>query len=357
MPEQKNQHFVPRCHLRKFSPDTRSRYVATYNIRTDRAVQFAAIKSQCAKDYFYGKDKILENAFQPIEGNYASLLKKLSAPWRNIEGEDLKFLRSFAALQYLRSDMAAKRLAFINMLIPEHWKNDPEVAEAVKPITVLQIRQRSVNFFPEAQQMTSDLKDIVIVNESDHDFVTSDDPAVHTNRFQLQRLGKNAFGFRHAGAILLMPLGPRLLFLSYDPNIYTVPDSEGKIVRTRLKSDVLALNQLQYIRSGGNIYFKEWAELDRIKLEIDEVRARRPESWYRITWAIEDQTVEQHTRFRVLDVSETRADDSLLFHAESLNPDPPTWLSKLKWHHKPRYIDTKSGAGVRRPTAIKFGDG
>jgi hypothetical protein len=66
-PKKKNNHFVPRSYLRRFC-SLSERQIGLYNIRSDREVEGAPIRSQCSRDYFYTKDPSHEDHFAEIEG-------------------------------------------------------------------------------------------------------------------------------------------------------------------------------------------------------------------------------------------------------------------------------------------------
>ena len=63
--KKKRQHYVPRFLLKNFSADKRR--IALEVLATGRRVDDAQLKAQCYRDYFYGKDEVLENAFAKLE--------------------------------------------------------------------------------------------------------------------------------------------------------------------------------------------------------------------------------------------------------------------------------------------------
>jgi hypothetical protein len=79
MASEKNQHFVPKAHLRPFCPDARKKLVNLFNLKKSLTVPNASIKHQCARNYFYGKDKELERLLSKLEGNYAEVVRRVQA--------------------------------------------------------------------------------------------------------------------------------------------------------------------------------------------------------------------------------------------------------------------------------------
>jgi hypothetical protein len=58
--------------------------------------------------------------------------------------------------------------------------------------------------------------------------------------------------------MLLMPLTPRLLLLSFDPAIYRLEKRLGELGVIDRASDVAAFNDLQAVRGHANLYFRDW---------------------------------------------------------------------------------------------------
>lgn len=96
MPEHKRHHFVPRCHLKPFSREGMDRAICTYTIGKDILIPKASIKGQGARDYFHGRGKEIEEAFQIYEGGYASIVKQIINKSRNLTNSEITHLREFA---------------------------------------------------------------------------------------------------------------------------------------------------------------------------------------------------------------------------------------------------------------------
>ena len=65
MPSNKKHHYVPRFYLKNFSCDSRS--ISLFNIKAQKIVAEASLKSQCYRDYFYGKEPTIEKALGDME--------------------------------------------------------------------------------------------------------------------------------------------------------------------------------------------------------------------------------------------------------------------------------------------------
>jgi Protein of unknown function (DUF4238) len=127
MPENKNQHFVPRCALKPFSRDGAGLAINLFNISRARAIQNAPVKSQCARDYLYGKgEKSAEDLLARLEEQYASIVLRLS-DGLDIGAEDEKLLRLFLAIQQRRTESAINQMRELtNSMADKVYARAPE---------------------------------------------------------------------------------------------------------------------------------------------------------------------------------------------------------------------------------------
>jgi len=72
----KNQHFVPKCLLRRFSKNDKT--TSVFVIGSSKFVPTAGIKTQCAADYYYGSDQQVETQLSRLEGAFSKALGDLS---------------------------------------------------------------------------------------------------------------------------------------------------------------------------------------------------------------------------------------------------------------------------------------
>ena len=95
MPEYKRQHYVPRCHLKPFSLDQEGTAINLYNLNAERSIKNAPLKSQCARNYFYGKDLEIEKTLRYLEDDYSEVLRKIQNDQYFISKVNLDILRFF----------------------------------------------------------------------------------------------------------------------------------------------------------------------------------------------------------------------------------------------------------------------
>jgi len=251
MANNKNQHFVPRCYLRPFTTDSANASINLFNIDRLKFIEHAPVKHQCSGDYFYGEDLALERAIQFTESTYAAALRDIFKSGYRLTDSHRELLRFFWLLQYSRTEAASIRLAEMNAAMGDVI--DSEITDFRLSIrSAVQIAMRT---FAENRNIADDLKICLLRNRTSIPFVTSDDPAVLTNRWHLQdkRTRGRSFGLGSSGSLLILPLSPQIMCLGYDGDVYSVPQESGW-VDVRHDADIQAFNQHQFLNCRANIF-------------------------------------------------------------------------------------------------------
>ena len=322
-----------------------------YNIRSGRSVKGAPVKGQCARDYFYGEDLKLERALQRLEAEYARIIRLVESAPGSINSDDLNTLRDFAYLQFSRTEMAMRRKREMMEAGHDMIYDGRNVPKPVLDISDRKIILSSMLMYLDTRMYVSDLKSCVIKNESRSQFVTSDDPAIMANRFAAQRLRTDSFGLKSSGVLLFLPLTPCLMLMSYDGNVYTLPDKAGGFLRIRDDADVLALNELQYLKAAENIYFRSWEQRDHIEQKFRAASPRRPLAWFDLYMFVPDGTLVQDGANAVVEKYRRATDEERATARETLMvqrnhyPIPSSWLSKLKYRRPVRAYYNGSAVG------------
>lgn len=339
MADYKNQHFVPRAHFKPFSVDGHGHAVNMYLLKQDRPVFRAPVKGQCARDYLYGKDGQLEKILGRIESRYANLISRLTAAQFVMEDTDCWLLRYFTLLQSLRTAeqiehgfaRISEMASFFRKSKEQHgyeWdtKNDPTREQVMRELMLA---------FNEQMQagVLDDLKVVIVRNRAKLDFVTSDDPAVTTNRWLLQRRSVRTFGSNAAGLLMFMPLGPRFLALIYDQAVYAIGATSSGWVDINRDADVHAFNLHQYMRAVSAIYFRRDGDAPRIAAEFKDAHQYRPAAWDKFTVAKQTEVRETHTMFEVGTPDDVAGEDVILFRLAREWPTPPRWPTIFKYRH------------------------
>ncbi len=353
MADNKNQHFVPRTHLKPFTLNGEGLAINLFNMTGMKAIPHAPVKNQCSKDYFYGQNPQLERAIQFVEGHYGTAVRHLAEGGSVQPGVDV-VLRRYVYHQYLRTEAAAQASAMMMLAMTDLPGSDfpvPPFGEAVKIAT-----EQAMLHYAEAMRIVDDLKMCIVRNATDLPFVTSDNPAVLTNRLHYQRPtpGKRAFGVKTAGALFFLPLTPSSFALFYDGAVYSIAH-KGHFVDVRRLSDVVALNDHQYLNCAANIYFGAWEGRDQVAIAGANAAARRPATPQTRRHAVLDQSDEWGERFNVEPVSDIRDGRKRLVHIVMNKPTPSTWPSFLRFRADASGWSNGTGAGLTRRGCLDQG--
>lgn len=341
MASNKNQHFVPRCYLRPFTHDGADSAINLYNIDRQKFIELASVKHQCSGDYFYGKDPLLENAIQSMEGAYGTALREILKPDYTLTDEHRNLLKLFWLLQNLRTEAASRRSVEMNDATQAVIGiNDPnfrfEIREAV---------QMAMKTFSESMDVVADLKVCLLRNRTRTPFITSDDPAVLTNRWYLEstKTRGHSFGLHSAGDILLLPLSSKILCLGYDGDVYSVPHENGW-ADVRRDSDVEAFNQHQFLNCRANVFFQNSAHANLVHESFLRSAPRRPEKRHQIHYAVLDRREGDFDRYRVVNRAEAGDHEEAMIHTQIVHAKPASWPRQLS--HRPKGVVFTNGTGV-----------
>jgi hypothetical protein len=345
MASNKNQHFVPRCYLRPFTEQSANKAINVFNIDLLRFIALAPVKNQCSGDYFYGHDLVMEKTLQLLEADYAKALTRVLIRSQQPSGEDRSTLLRFWLLQHLRTEAASLRSVEMAASITEGLELPSE--EFVLGIKkAVQIAMEA--FFSSKTEM-DDLKICLIRNRSNIPFVTSDDPAILTNRWYFSNRGRHhsSFGMQSSGALIMLPLSPEVLCLGYDGDVYSVP-REGTWVDARSDRDIAAFNEHQFLNCRANIFLREKNHATIVEDAFIKVAARRLGTRHQLNYAVKDFSNNDVTRYRSVSRDEAIKHESGMVHTQGLNAEPSSWPSQIRPRKKGAVYTNGSGIGYVR---------
>lgn len=345
MATNKNQHFVPRCYLRQFTIEGADRAINLYNIDRDRFIEGAPVKNQCSGDYFYGKNPLLEDAIQMVERSYGMVVHQVLQPNYHLTDEHRSMLKLFWLLQHLRTEAASKRAvemtdSIVSLADLQNFEFRMQIREAV---------QIAMLTFANSMEAVSDLKVCLIKNRSPVPFVTSDDPAVMTNRWHLQssKRMRLSFGLGSAGAILLLPISPSILCIAYDGDMYSIPHRNGWAELARIQ-DIDALNQHQYLNCRANLFVKDKMDFEVVRNAFLKMSIRRPVARHKINYAALDKVTGEHKRYVLVDPATAEPHEEALIHLQAVHVSPASWPRQLLWRSNACAFYNGTGAGFVR---------
>ncbi len=251
MAEKTKQHYVPKFYMKNFA---NGKLFNLYNYKQNLMKNDIPYASQCYKNNFYGKDKKTENELSILETKWSVAIKNVLEHSNGINIEDERLIKQFCCYQYLRTEKAVEQtkyslyeaykkmipiiLQFEGMTATEQqiekyafkYANDLNVEKSVK---------NYIKIAKENYKMLYSLKLVILENQTDIEFITSDNPIIIGNEFQ----SENGLGINSIGVYFLFPISPSKYVLIYDDKIYT--KIFGNIVLNKNQVQMLNISQLQ----------------------------------------------------------------------------------------------------------------
>lgn len=327
MTTNKNQHFVPRCYLHPFSLDGQKLAISLINLHRKRLITNAPLKNQCSKDYFYGANDQLETAIQKIETGYATALQSIIQSSHCLTEEQQIVFRMFWLFQHLRTEAAAKQ----SVLLADSIRDFGEWAPEESRLTIKDAVQIACRTFADNMHLIDDLKFCLFKNKTDVPFVTSDNPAVVTNKWLLDKseTGRQSFGMGSAGLLTILPLTPRLLLLGYDGDVYSIAKNQG-VAEIKNKRDAIAFNRHQFLQCDANVYVHDASYGDTLINHHQDVEHARPPKRHVIHYAQIDSRTGDHIRYVVTPLDELDKSKEAILHSRVIHPHPGIWPSQIR---------------------------
>jgi hypothetical protein len=288
--KKKNQHFVPRHYLKRFSFDG-GRRVRLFNLSNQLFVPEASLKNQCSSSYFYGEDPGIENALAELEGHAESLFSKV-CDQRDIPKSQSarRELIVTMALMHLRTERAVGPMnemfeaTLKNSMRIEYKMTGKELPDGLDLVRVKDraMPRRLVMSFLQHYQTVADLELRLVVAPRGKAFITSDHPVVLMNQAFFDVIKSGLInGFVSKGLQLLLPLSPELLLMAFDRNLYRVGAPNRTVVRLNRGEDSDLINALQIINAEQNVYFDGSTDAEQLRSSLrkfDGVRSKARES-------------------------------------------------------------------------------
>lgn len=250
--QKNNHHFVPQFYLKKFSNNRKS--VGAYLLNNHKYVEHASIKEIAYRKHLYGKDDDIENALAHDEGLWNKIIEEIIRTKHiNLSDEDYLNLLMFITVTEARTSFTADyNNKEINVLYDLIYK-----LETGKNKT-LDVEFKIPNLIPlksalEIYPILFDLDIILVVNNSNRGFITSDNPVVRYNQFFVYRHYYRNYGLGHMGIQIFFPLSPEVCICVYDRTMYK-PKTDG-IITVKSGSQINELNKLFLLNAYQTIFF------------------------------------------------------------------------------------------------------
>lgn len=291
----RENHFVPQFYLRSFSADRKR--INLFNFSRRRMITGASIKHQCSRRNFYEFAPKLEHAFADLEGEVTHTIRriKITGEIPDEQSDDWATLLGFIVFQKLRTTNARKSsdtmAHYFSDLLSENTptsnQSDPTGIKKEIPSSVAIPLSMAEELLPIA----SDLKGNLFVNNTNREFITSDDPVVLYNQYCEGITYLGVTGWNCRGLQIFWPISPSKLIFLYDHSIYKVGRSHRGSTVTEIadERDIVQLNSLQILNAHHNIYFAGINGLNIVEAECKALSNRRPKTRSRF---VESEAVE-----------------------------------------------------------------
>ncbi len=261
MAENKRQHYVSQMQMGKFSRD--GKRTSMVILDTGKRRRDVGIREQCCRDYFYGKDLVMEKAFSDAEGKFADTLGDLSAArLQSISDVEIIHLRLYVLFQHRRTLRAATGIERMAEAVLKELLQPRAVAAGID-LRSVRIRPKDPQLFALASAAVAagtiaDLPVKFLLHDRKVGFVISDHPVAISNQFveHHPRLSHcyGAGGLLVKGIQLIMPVSPRVCIVMYDPQTYTCGSPQSRVVLAS-GYDVQVINALQAASANQCLYY------------------------------------------------------------------------------------------------------
>ncbi|WP_171985038.1 DUF4238 domain-containing protein [Janthinobacterium sp. LM6] len=262
MADNKRHHYVPKFYLRGFSQDKKS--INLLHVKSGKKILGVSLKSQCYRDYFYGKEDTHEKALGILEGVAAESLRRMVDARRppSPHEQDFHTILIFLVVQSFRTgyqvdavnEMTDKLLK--HLLKEEAMAKSPDLDMSKLTISMKNASNMNVKSAFISYPLLIDLHWLLVKAVDDDEFVTSDTPVVFVNPLMGGINGMANVGIACKGLLLLFPLTPRWSLLMFDKAVYEIPKDFGDATSVdALPTDVVQMNYLQAASCYENFYF------------------------------------------------------------------------------------------------------
>jgi len=265
MPSQKNQHYVPKFYLKKFSQDNKNLNIYTIN---NKKFVSGSINHQCSKSYFYSKDTAIELILSKLESKEFSAVNKLikERSLNKIDYDDYIDILEFISIMHGRTLTKKKEIEqmlddFNEKIFKPMFRADPlSKGLSDKDIAGIKLKNRSLHLLGiqigvRGAILLSDLVPVLLVNNTNTEFWISDHPIVFFNNAFHHLSGVSMCAHTSNGLQVFCPLSHNIaLFLFHSPYYKIRMNKKHKV--KLLDDDVKELNKLQFFSCYNSIFYQ-----------------------------------------------------------------------------------------------------
>lgn len=259
MAPHRKHHYVPRFYLKNFST-ARGKSIHLFNLPSNHNVLNASLRNQCYSSHFYGDDPRIEHALAGIEDAAAGVIRDIIVTKRlpSHRSSDHLTLMEFTMIQRARTQMSADTAdAMIDGVLKVAYRDAPNIEDPdldgfrigyENPVLLpLRVAARTI-------PVSLDLQLHLLVNRTNTQFITSDNPVVLYNTHCKEITIRGCTGWGCSGLEVFLPLSPEICLYAYDKVVYKVSNRLRRVTSVSSR-DVLQLNRLQWMNALENVYY------------------------------------------------------------------------------------------------------
>ncbi|WP_165590540.1 DUF4238 domain-containing protein [Chryseobacterium aquaticum] len=261
--DKKNQHYIPKFYLKKFSYNLNDKQLGIFNLDTEFFKIDAKLKTQASKSFFYGRDGKLEDALGGLEKIYGETFKKiiLSHKLSKNNPNEKRELISFIVVSQLRNPLQISNAQNAFDDLEKTAKNlypNETLKEPMGKISHEESVKILLGLMSELAKYLHDLDYKLIINDSDLPFIISDNPIVKYNQFleQVNRKGSTT-SYGNIGIQIFIPLNPKLMVIFFDSKIYKLGYKKQQEIKLNNYAEITDLNILQFLNCDKMLFFNE----------------------------------------------------------------------------------------------------
>jgi hypothetical protein len=275
MSENLSHHYIPQFYFRMFSEGKNC--ICCFIPKTYQSIPQASIKGQCASHKLYGSKEI-EAEFCKLEDQHAKCLRSIMRACINKDASQLTrgdfanlmsaivFQRARTMLEVEKVSPAMDELAL--KMFAGHLKHtlpSEEKSKLLGPIergevTISRSATTSVlmhiNSAMQSAAFLSDMRPILLINDTDRPFIFSDSPVVFHNMYYENIRDRGVLGFQTPGLIVFYPITPKFMATLIDSNVYYGDYKKDDTFYSVVDhNDVSQINALQIHHCSKVLYY------------------------------------------------------------------------------------------------------
>ncbi|KVD94715.1 hypothetical protein WS63_03515 [Burkholderia stagnalis] len=246
-------------YLRRFSDNEKS--VSTFIIKSLKVIPDASIKSQCYRDYFYGREPEFEHVLGIAEGRASTIFKEISA--NNRLSTDPAVMLDLLLYVLAQNGRTSKQVETLNDMANQYtkhimrpWMEEKGIDHDMVAVGIRDAARFSTAMTLSLYPLLLDLDARLLLNDTDEDFIAGDDPVVEYNQFMTFRQYAPNHGYASKGLQLFFPIDHRRTLMYFDGDTYGLPGQRNSTVVLTNRRDVYGLNILQMCSAENAVYFK-----------------------------------------------------------------------------------------------------